>query len=65
MKNGTLPTYRQWMRQQTMKKSKSVKPSITIENKPSVVESERSKKLEMIKAKLNLKVLVEKRKNEL
>ena len=53
MKNGTLPTYRQWMRQQTMKKSKSVKPSITIENKPSVVESERSKKLEMIKAKLN------------
>lgn len=53
MKNGTLPTYRQWMRQQTMKKSKSVKPSITIENKPSVIETERSKKLEMIKAKLN------------
>lgn len=50
MKNGTMPTYRQWMRLQTVKKDKSSKPSITIQDKPEPLVNERSSKLEQIKA---------------
>lgn len=56
MKNGTLPTYREYKRQQTLKKSRSghSHSHITIEDKPQPTNSERSKRLEKIKQAFKL-----------
>lgn len=50
MKNGTFPTYRQFIRNQTMKKERSSQPNITIQDKPIPKINHRSAKLEKIKA---------------
>lgn len=48
LKNSKKPTYRQWIKT-TQKSSVGMKPSLQIENKPDVIETERSKKLDEFK----------------
>ena len=64
MKGGTRPTYREYIRQQTLKKdrNKHHKSHITIENKPDIIDNERSKKLEQIKARFKSNKDPEKKK---
>ena len=49
LKGGDRPTYREWMRTQKRHSSGGKKPQITIENKPEVTETERSRKLKKLK----------------
>ena len=53
LKGGTLPTFRQWKRLQTMKKDKETgKTRLTIIDKPQTIGEERSAKLKEIKDKM-------------
>lgn len=49
LKGSDRPTYREWMRTQKKHSSGGKKPHISIENKPEVAETERSRKLKKIK----------------
>jgi hypothetical protein len=49
LKGSDRPTYREWMRTQKNHSSGGKKPHISIENKPEVAETERSRKLKKLK----------------
>lgn len=49
LKGSDRPTYREWARTQKRQSSGGSKPHITIENKPEVAETERSRKLKRLK----------------
>ena len=55
LKGSDRPTYREWMRTQKKYSSGGKKPHISIENKPDIAETERSRKLKKLKKEIKRK----------